>query len=42
MASLIKTLPPQTGQALTELLRQYALAQPGGTGAQQVLIYLNY
>jgi hypothetical protein len=27
MANLIKTLPAPTGQALTELLRQYAMAQ---------------
>jgi hypothetical protein len=32
MANLIKTLPPQTGQALTELLRQYAMAQTNATG----------
>lgn len=35
MANLIKTLPPQTGQALTELLRQYAYAQASGAASQQ-------
>lgn len=36
MANLIKTLPPPTGQALTELLRQYAVAQASaGTVGQQ-------
>ena len=35
MANLIKTLPPTTGQALTELLRQYAFAQAAGVASQQ-------
>lgn len=33
MANLIKTLPQPTGQALTELLRQYAMAQAGAAAA---------
>uniref|UniRef100_A0A914LK37 Transcriptional repressor p66 coiled-coil MBD2-interaction domain-containing protein n=1 Tax=Meloidogyne incognita TaxID=6306 RepID=A0A914LK37_MELIC len=35
MAGMIKTLPPQTGQALTELLRQYAVAQTTSAASQQ-------
>uniref|UniRef100_A0A915NA11 Transcriptional repressor p66 coiled-coil MBD2-interaction domain-containing protein n=2 Tax=Meloidogyne TaxID=189290 RepID=A0A915NA11_MELJA len=35
MAGMIKTLPAQTGQALTELLRQYAVAQTTSAASQQ-------